>query len=96
MKCREDRDGSDLPRSRCLTNQPRPDTPRPGPTITRCASQATFPQLILGVAATPDGDEEWGAVQRPQRSEDERPCAVTSAVHTDSIPGSDTPTASWT
>jgi hypothetical protein len=36
--------------------------------------------------------EERGEVQRPQRSEDERPCAVTSVVHTPGVPGSDTPT----
>ncbi|WP_219417102.1 hypothetical protein [Pseudonocardia nigra] len=42
--------------------------------------------------------EERGKVQRPQRSEDERPCGVTSVVHAPSIPGSDTPNpaASWT
>jgi hypothetical protein len=38
--------------------------------------------------------EERRKVERPQRSEDERPCAVTSVVHTLDAPGSDTPTPS--
>jgi len=36
--------------------------------------------------------EERGKVERPQRSEDERPCAETSGVHNRGGPGSDTPT----
>jgi hypothetical protein len=51
-----------------------------------------------GVLAVANGDEERGKVQHPQPSEDERPCAATSAVHTDPTPASDTPssTTSWT
>ncbi len=50
-----------------------------------------------GAQADPDDDEERGKVQRPQRSEDERPCPVTSVVHTLSAPD-DTPSTatSWT
>jgi hypothetical protein len=46
----------------------------------------------------PGRREERGKVQRPRRSEDERPCAATSGVHTPRAPGSDTPTpaTSWT
>jgi hypothetical protein len=42
--------------------------------------------------------EERCNVERPQRSEDERVCAATSAVHTPAAPGSDTPNpvTSWT
>jgi hypothetical protein len=43
-----------------------------------------------GAQADPGDDEKPGKVQRPQRSEDERHCAATSAVHTPSAPD-DTP-----
>jgi hypothetical protein len=51
-----------------------------------------------GAISAPDGDEERGKVQRPQRSEDERTPAVTSGVHHPGAPGNDTPTptTSWT
>ncbi len=67
------------------------DTPPPNwppDNLTPCPS---------GAPADPDGDEERGKVQRPQRSEDERPCGARSVVHALSAPG-DTPTlaASWT
>lgn len=70
------------------------DTPTPQLAPDYLADQLTA--RSPGVVAALDGDEERGKVQRPQRSEDERPCATTSAVHTHRIPGSDTPTASWT
>ena len=72
------------------------DTPPPGwppPNL-------TLPPLPgpPGAEVVPDGDEERGNVQRPQRSQDERPCPVTSGGHTPAAPGShDTPAAtSWT
>jgi hypothetical protein len=46
-----------------------------------------------GVVTARDRDQEQGTVQH---SHDERPRATTSALHTHHIPGSDTPTASWT
>jgi Transposase DDE domain len=49
-----------------------------------------------GTRADPDDAEKRGPMERPQRSEDERPCAATSLVHTPNAPGSDTPTASLT
>jgi len=49
-----------------------------------------------GVVTVADDDEERGKVQRPQPSQDERPCATTSALHTHPTPEGDTPTASWT
>ena len=47
---------------------------------------------VSGVLAVANGDEERGKVQRSQRSEDEQPCAATSAVQTDPAPASDTVT----
>ena len=56
-----------------------------------------IPGGCSGAQADPDDDEERGKVQRPQRSEDERPCPVTSVVHTPGAPD-DTPSMvmSWT
>jgi hypothetical protein len=72
------------------------DTPLPNWPPDSPADQLTIcsPEVV----ATLDGDEERDKVQRPQPSEDERPCAATSAVHTDPTPASDTPssTTSWT
>jgi len=45
------------------------------------------PPRAAGAEANPDGDEERGKVQRPQHSEDERPCPVTSAGHISAAPG---------
>ncbi|MBV8539394.1 MAG: hypothetical protein JO063_08960 [Pseudonocardiales bacterium] len=63
----------------------------------RCAhpDRLTLPRPIPGVLAVAD-DEERGKVQRPQPSQDERPCTTTSALHTHPTPEGDTPTASWT
>ncbi|MCA1835570.1 MAG: transposase, partial [Actinobacteria bacterium] len=49
-----------------------------------------------GVVADLDSSEEPAKVQRSQPSNNERPCAPTSAIHTHHTPRSDTPTASWT
>lgn len=56
-----------------------------------------LPDDSSGAVADPDDDEERGKMERPQRSEDDRPCAVTSIVHTPGAPG-DTPSTvtSWT
>lgn len=71
------------------------DTPPPGWPPSCLPDQG--PDRTSGTGADPDGDEERDKVQRPQRSEDKRPCAVTSVVHTPSAPD-DTPSfaTSWT
>jgi hypothetical protein len=56
-----------------------------------------YPDDSCGAQADPDDDEERRTGQRPQRSEEERPCAVTSVVHAPGAP-QDTPNSatSWT
>jgi hypothetical protein len=70
------------------------DTPTPELVPDHLLDQLTA--CSPGVVATPDGDEEPSKVQCLQQSEDERPCAATSAVHTDPTPESDTSTTSGT
>jgi Insertion element 4 transposase N-terminal/Transposase DDE domain len=70
------------------------DTPPPNWPPDYLADQLT--DRCPGVIADLDGGEERNKVPRPQRSNDERPCAATSAVHPHRTPKSDTPTAPWT
>jgi Insertion element 4 transposase N-terminal/Transposase DDE domain len=73
------------------------DTPPPGWPPPSLTDPPTLPCPLPGATANPDGDEEPGKEQRPQPSADQRPCAVTSAVHTPAAPGdTPTPTASST
>jgi hypothetical protein len=59
-----------------------------------------FPDGSCGAQADPDDDEEEEErrkVQHPQRSQDERPCAVTSVVHAPGAPqDTPNPATSWT
>jgi len=76
------------------------DTPPPGrpPHTPTPADPLALPRPLPGAVAALHGDQQPGQVQPPQRSQDERPCAATSAVHPGGAPGScDTPSpASWT